>query len=414
MWLFKPMGKRLEQAIAVEERDVPELVRGVPAGLELGLRNFWYPVIQSHELGSDVPVAITCLGDELVLFRNALGAPCVLFDRCPHRYVKLSSGRVMEGDLQCALHGLRFNGQGDCTLVPWEPESTDTQRKRACARSYPSAEIGGYVWAYFAGEGADALPPFPIETCVPEELLHPESFVHFSLETEEWDANWLLIIDGGDAYHAVTLHMESQHHDAVANYLDVDVAGDGNGTAGKKVIVPMANRRVKIVETEGHGLRGISVDLEGNLLDHGHGLGVVHGERFNLPGLVSNVLQPVANAAPYVSRMFQVPIDYRRTRIFRFAAWRATAPEQREHLKRHFESVVKPRQIKTAVEDKAIAAVSGDLVESRENEVLFGPDRDMLRVRRRMAAAFIAQRQRGRRVPEDETTPSRSSLVFPV
>lgn len=400
------------QAIAIDKQQVPELVRGVPAGLELGLRNFWYPVIQSHELGRDHPVAITCLGEELVLFRDSAGRPCVLIDRCPHRAIKLSSGRVMDGDLQCALHGLRFNGAGDCTLIPWEPEAAESQKKKACARGYPTEEIGGYVWAYFAGP--EALPAPTIDQCLPEELLHPDKFVHFSLETEEWNANWLLVIDGGDAYHAVTLHMQSQHHDAVAKYIDADATGLGANADKNKTIVPMENRRVKIVETDGHGLRGISVDLDGNHLDHGHGLGTVKGERFNLPGLVSNVLQPVANAAPYVSRMYQVPIDYRRTRVFRFAAWRAETQEERARLKTHFETVVKPRQQRTAIEDKAIAAVSGDLIEARKNEVLFSPDRDMLRVRRRMAAAFNAQRLEGLRVPREETTPSPASLVFPV
>jgi len=369
-----------------DRQDVPELVRGVPRGLELGLRNYWYPVAQSEELAADKPIGTHCLNEDLVLFRDKQGTPGVLYDRCPHRYVKLSSGRVLDGQLQCAYHGLRYDRGGACTLIPWETDADAGQLFKARARSYPCVELGGYVWAYIGD---------------------PDRFVHFRLPTDEWGANWLLVIDGGDAYHAVTLHMESQYHEAVARYL----GAGGEGTAPK--LTPLEDRRVKIVETDGHGLRGISVDLEGNMLDHGHGLDKFKGERFNLPGLVSNVLRPKAGDAAYVSRLFQVPIDYHRTRLFRYAAWRAETAEERERLARHFEAVVKPRQLKTGAEDREMARVAGDLVESRKNEILFGPDRDMMRIRRRLAAAFVAQ-QDSRRAPADEPTPTPASLAFPV
>ncbi|MDX3905771.1 MAG: Rieske 2Fe-2S domain-containing protein [Pigmentiphaga sp.] len=390
-----------------DKQDWPELVRGVPQGLELGLRNYWYPIIQSEELPADKPLGLKCLNEDLVVFRDGQGRPNVLYDRCPHRFVKLSSGRVLDGQLQCAYHGLRFDGQGACVLIPWEPEAGQEQLSKVCAKHYPCTEIGGYVWAYL-GE-VERFPPPPIETCIPEELLYPDRFVHFRLDTEEWDANWLLVIDGSDAYHAVTLHMESQFHEAVERYLAA-----GGDAAHAKPLTPLADRRVKIVETDGHGLRGVSVDLEGNMLDHGHRLDKIKGERFNLPGLVSNLLRPTSNAAPYVSRLFQVPIDYHRTRLFRYAAWRIEGPDDRERLKEHFEKVVKPRQMKTAEEDKEMARVAGDLVESRANEVLFAPDRDMIRIRRRLAAAYVAQQTQNVRAPADEPTPTPASLVFPA
>lgn len=397
------------EAVEIQKAALPEIVKGIPKGLELGLRNFWYPIIQSHEVPADRPVSVTSLGEDLVVYRDAQGKPNVLFDRCPHRYVKLSVGRVLDGELQCAYHGLRFNGAGRCTLIPWETENPDLQKKFAL-RAYPAAEIGGLVWAYIGD--TKAFPPPPLEESLPEELLHPEKFVHFNLPTEVWDANWLLVIDGSDAYHAVTLHVESQQHDAVLQYLDADVAS--RIESEKKKGVPLADRRVRIVETEGHGLRGISVDKEGNQLEHGHKLAPLRGERFNLPGMITNALRPVSNAAPYVSRLFQVPIDYGHTRMFRYAAWRVENDEQREDLRRHFETVVKPRQLKTSEEDRMMASVSGDLVESRANELLLGPDRDMIRIRRRISAAFSSQQLDGLRVPRQEATPSRETLVFPV
>ncbi len=392
---------------------LPEIVRGVPAGLELGLRNYWYPIVQSHELPAESPVGITCLGEDLVLYRDSKGGPRVLFDRCPHRYVKLSVGRVFGDELQCSFHGLRFDGAGTCTLIPWEQPMNPAIQRKLSVRSYKAAEVGGVVWAYLGDE--KQFPAPPIEHCLPEELFQPDKFVHFLLPTEIWDANWLLVMDGGDGYHAVTLHVESQQHDAVLKYLGGDSAFrfDGGKDQMPRKSVRLADRRVRIIETNGHGLRGISVDLEGNHLDHGHQL-ELKGERLNLPGLVTNALRPVGNAAPYVSRFFHVPVSYSQTRVFRYAAWRAEGQEERVRLKQHFETIVKPRQLKTSAEDRMMASASGDLIESRKNEFLLSPDRDMIRIRRRITAAFISQRLHGRRAPEDEMTPSPETLVFPV
>src|ERR1051325_5495871 len=107
--------------------DIPELVPGVPKGLEIGLRNYWYPILQSEELGREKPLALQCLGENLVVWRDERNRPAVLSDRCPHRCAKLSLGRVLEGNLQCALHGLRFNKVGDCVLIPWEPHRKSTR-----------------------------------------------------------------------------------------------------------------------------------------------------------------------------------------------------------------------------------------------------------------------------------------------
>ena len=198
-------------------------------------------------------------------------------------------------------------------------------------------------------------------------------------------------------------------------YLDKEALAEleAKKAEGKRA-VPLADRRVQIVETDGHGLRGISVDLDGNHLEHGHKLAPLRGERFNLPAIVTNALRPVENAAPYVSRLFQVPINYNQTRMFRYAAWRAETEEDRTRLKTHFEKVVRPRQLKTSAEDRMMAAAGGDLVESRANELLLSPDRDMTRIRRRMAAAFVAQKLQGSRTGDGETTPSQATLVFPV
>ncbi len=97
--------------------DVPEIAPDIPEGLERGLRIYWYPIPQSEELPADGPVGLRVLDEAIVVWRDAEGRPQAVIDVCPHRRVRLSDGRVLEGLLQCAFHGLRFDGGGRCALI---------------------------------------------------------------------------------------------------------------------------------------------------------------------------------------------------------------------------------------------------------------------------------------------------------
>ena len=81
------------------------------------LRNCWYMAALSHEITGD-PLGRVLLDEPLVFFRGADGAIAALRDRCPHRFVPLSRGQVVEGALECTYHGLRFDGAGRCVFNP--------------------------------------------------------------------------------------------------------------------------------------------------------------------------------------------------------------------------------------------------------------------------------------------------------
>ena len=82
------------------------------------LRNVWYVAAQAHELTQDKMLARKLLGEDLVLYRDASGAPVAFPDRCVHRLAPLSAGRL-EGDrLRCMYHGLLFEPSGRCVDVP--------------------------------------------------------------------------------------------------------------------------------------------------------------------------------------------------------------------------------------------------------------------------------------------------------
>jgi phenylpropionate dioxygenase-like ring-hydroxylating dioxygenase large terminal subunit len=376
----------------VTETLVKDLAPLIPEGLPSGLRNYWYPLLQSEELPHGRPVGVKALGEPLALWRDAGGNPQVVRDRCPHRSIRLSVGRVLDGDLQCLMHGLRFNGQGACTLIPWE-SGENRHQERLGIVAYPARELGGYIWVYLGDP--ITFPPPPLETQVPEELSKPDEFICFRLPTSIWKANWLLSIDGSDGYHAIILHTDSQA---------VHRAERPPGSAD----VPLEDRRVKILKTS-HGIRGISVDLEGRPINHGHFTVDVKGQRFCLPCLSSNPIVPAPGVAPYTSRLWQFPQDEAHTIVVRYLAWRATSDAERAEASRIFNNVALPRLNLINEEDAFAAEAQGDLIEARSHENLLAPDEDVVKIRRLLRNAFLAQAQETRRIDNPD-----GALAYPV
>ncbi|MFN2607921.1 MAG: Rieske 2Fe-2S domain-containing protein [Acidimicrobiales bacterium] len=140
------------------------------------LPRWWYVACLSSELGRR-PVARTVLGTPLALFRDGDGRPVALLDRCPHRNVPLSLGRVDDrGLLECRYHGWRFDGSGACREVPGlcpgpdaavaggPPTSADVDRLARRATPFPTAEQDGFVWVFPDADAPPATGPlnFPL------------------------------------------------------------------------------------------------------------------------------------------------------------------------------------------------------------------------------------------------------------
>src|SRR5712691_6049878 len=100
----KPASPKRATATATRSADldqeIEDIAPNLPAGLPKGLRNYWYPVLHSEEVAAGKPVGFTALGESLVAWRGPDGHPNVVYDRCPHRSMKLSVGRVFDGHLQ--------------------------------------------------------------------------------------------------------------------------------------------------------------------------------------------------------------------------------------------------------------------------------------------------------------------------
>ncbi len=107
------------------------------------LNNAWYMAGWGKDL-KDEPVAREFLETPVVIFRDASGAPAALYDMCPHRFAPLARGKLVDGQIQCGYHGLRFNGDGRCTHNPW----TGRIPPSAQVRPFPMVERDGILWLW--------------------------------------------------------------------------------------------------------------------------------------------------------------------------------------------------------------------------------------------------------------------------
>jgi phenylpropionate dioxygenase-like ring-hydroxylating dioxygenase large terminal subunit len=133
----------------------------------------WFPVARAAEVGT-TPVPVGAGGRAYVVVRLRPGGEVSAFPaRCPHRLVPLAQATVVEGRLQCAHHGWRFDAGGRCVDIP-SLGSDGTPPPRADL-PVPWAVEERYGWVWLAPEPtAPGVPPRPADRPVPEPVPAPE------------------------------------------------------------------------------------------------------------------------------------------------------------------------------------------------------------------------------------------------
>ncbi len=219
----------------------------------------WFIACTSAQLGS-APLSVAVQNRPLVLFRARGGAPSALVDRCPHRNVPLSMGTVRGGELECAYHGWRFDGAGQCVAVPGLVDGEISLKSR-CAEHFAARELDGFVWVY-STSGVDEPKEGPFR------FPHLEDRAYSTVRKE--------------------FRVEASLHAAVENTLDVPHTAFLHGglfrTAQKKnVIDVVVKRHAHSAEAHFHG-EPAPRGLVGWLLAPQGGV-VEHVDRFLLPSI---------------------------------------------------------------------------------------------------------------------------------
>jgi phenylpropionate dioxygenase-like ring-hydroxylating dioxygenase large terminal subunit len=113
------------------------------------LRNYWYCAMWAKDLGPG-PVAKTLLDEPVVFWRMPDGAPVALEDRCCHRSLPLSLGKVVGDRVQCGYHGLEFDRTGACVRVPGQ----SAVPPGAWVTRYPTVQRHNVIWIWMGEAGA--------------------------------------------------------------------------------------------------------------------------------------------------------------------------------------------------------------------------------------------------------------------
>jgi len=107
------------------------------------LRNCWYVAAWGSEVGRAL-FARTICGEPVVMYRTVEGPAVALRDRCCHRNLPLSLGRIEGNDLRCGYHGLKFDAAGACVEIPGQTVIAPGARVRA----FPLVEKWNLLWIW--------------------------------------------------------------------------------------------------------------------------------------------------------------------------------------------------------------------------------------------------------------------------
>lgn len=161
------------------------------------LKNCWYVAAWDHELIDGKMLARTILEKPVVFYRGASGKVVALDDRCCHRAVPLSMGRIEGDDLRCMYHGMKFDTSGKCIQIPGQ----EMIPPKLGVKSYPIVERDHLIWIW-PGDVEKADPALILDY---PPLHEPgwrglPGYMHY-------DANWLLIVDNlADFAHLAFVH----------------------------------------------------------------------------------------------------------------------------------------------------------------------------------------------------------------
>ena len=92
------------------------------------VRNAWYVAGWSSEFGNTLK-SIKVLEENIVIYRTTHGRVVAMEDRCPHRFLPLSMGKLFGDNIQCGYHVITFNCEGVCIRIPSQKNIQKNQMK---------------------------------------------------------------------------------------------------------------------------------------------------------------------------------------------------------------------------------------------------------------------------------------------
>lgn len=162
------------------------------------IRNTWYVAGWVPDPSVSM-FSRTIVSDRIVFFRKSADAWAAITNRCPHRFAPLDKGKVIEGQLQCGYHGLRFDEKGHCVH---NPIGNGVVPRAARVRAYAVVERHKLLWVW-PGDANEADPAL-----IPDySILDNPEWAHATGGYIHCEANYQLLVDNLlDLSHVAFLH----------------------------------------------------------------------------------------------------------------------------------------------------------------------------------------------------------------
>lgn len=257
----------------------------------------WYIACESHELRRG-PLRRTIFGIPIVLFRSDDGRPGALLDRCAHRNVPLSLGRVVGGCLECSYHGWRYEAGGRCTTIPGLCGEAARETRRV--PSFPVREQDGFVWVY----------------AIPDDEPYGEPY-RLPVFAEPGYTTVRRVVEAEGSIPAVLENALDVPHTAFLH------RGLFRGTGKTNRIVARVTRTATSVQAEYVG-EPRPEGLAGKILSPSGGI-VVHFDRFLLPS-IAQVEYRLGDENHFLVTSIAVPLEDFRTRLYAVISFRTRFP----------------------------------------------------------------------------------------
>jgi phenylpropionate dioxygenase-like ring-hydroxylating dioxygenase large terminal subunit len=163
--------------------------------------NAWYVAGRSSNFETNKLHGMVIVKKPFVLWRALDGKVVAFDDRCVHKRMPLSCGKIMaDGNLECPYHGFTYDSTGQCVKTPSQPDHPIPSKAKL--KPYPVKEQDGFVWIW-PGDPAKIGKSQPPRT---PELISDE-WETFSCQPLKLACNYRLVIENLlDVTHFYPLH----------------------------------------------------------------------------------------------------------------------------------------------------------------------------------------------------------------
>ncbi len=118
----------------------------------------WFQIGWPEDLPLGEAKALYYFGRHLVGWRDEEGTVHVQDAFCPHLGAHMGHGGTVHGcEIRCPFHGWRFNGDGECTDIPY----ADRVNRKGRLKSYPVLERNGMILVWYHPNGEPPMWDIP-------------------------------------------------------------------------------------------------------------------------------------------------------------------------------------------------------------------------------------------------------------